>query len=140
MATKVFVYVTRKDARELLVFEHPTAGVQIPKGTLEPGEEPIIGARRELIEESGVETHRQLQLLATDRWRHHLRVVYHVELNHLPDAWDHVATGSPDEEGKIFSYRWVPLENAHNEVDHDMADTIAQLLDPIPVAAHRWVA
>lgn len=140
MATKVFIYVTRNNGRELLVFDHPTGGTQIPKGTLEEGEEPIMGARRELMEEAGVETNRVFRLLATDRWRHHLRVVYHVELSHLDDAWHHVACGSPEEDGKVFSYRWVPIENAHNEVDHEMADTIGQLLDPIPVAQNRWVA
>ena len=140
MATKVFIYVTRNEDRDLLVFDHPIAGTQIPKGTLEPGEEPMLGARRELLEESGIETPRAFRLIATDRWRNHIRALFHVELNHLDDAWTHIASGSHAEQGLEFRYRWVPLENAHNEVDHDMADTISQLLDPIEVEASRWVA
>jgi 8-oxo-dGTP pyrophosphatase MutT (NUDIX family) len=140
MAIKVFIYVTRNDGRELLVFDHPEAGTQVPKGTLEAGEEPLMGARRELLEEAGIETFRSFKLVATDRWRTHVRALFHVELAHLPDSFDHIATGSEAEEGLEFRYRWVPLENAHNEVDYDMADTISQLLDPIEVEPTRWVA
>ena len=39
---------------QLLVFRHPSAGVQIVKGTLEPGEAPGKAALRELAEESGI--------------------------------------------------------------------------------------
>jgi ADP-ribose pyrophosphatase YjhB (NUDIX family) len=41
-------------AKELLVFEHPLAGVQLVKGTIEPGELPEHAALRELCEESGI--------------------------------------------------------------------------------------
>lgn len=39
---------------ELLVFDHPLAGTQLPKRTLEPNEEPLDGALRELREETGL--------------------------------------------------------------------------------------
>ncbi|HNY45867.1 MAG TPA: NUDIX domain-containing protein, partial [Casimicrobium sp.] len=38
----------------LLLFEHPTAGVEIPKGGIERGELAIDAAVRELREESGL--------------------------------------------------------------------------------------
>lgn len=56
-ARKVIAYITRGRGGEtrLLVFEHvdnPDAGVQVPKGTVEPGETLENAARREVREES----------------------------------------------------------------------------------------
>jgi len=51
---KVSVFVTDADDR-LLVFEHtraPEAGIQVPAGTMEPGEVPVDAAFRELREET----------------------------------------------------------------------------------------
>ena len=39
---------------KLLVFRHPSAGIQLVKGTIEPGEGPATAALRELREESGI--------------------------------------------------------------------------------------
>lgn len=47
--------VTRDEPRHLLVFKHPTAGLQLPAGTVEPGEAPVAAAKREVWEETGVE-------------------------------------------------------------------------------------
>ncbi|NBB76175.1 MAG: NUDIX domain-containing protein [Bacteroidetes bacterium] len=54
---KVVPVLTRSKAKslEILAFEHPLAGKQIVKGTLEQGEEIADGCARELIEESGIE-------------------------------------------------------------------------------------
>ena len=40
---------------ELLVFEHPSAGVQLPKGGLDADEDPREGVLRELHEETGLD-------------------------------------------------------------------------------------
>ena len=39
---------------KLLVFRHPSAGIQLVKGTIESGEGPEAAALRELREESGI--------------------------------------------------------------------------------------
>lgn len=54
---KVTAFVTREGehGRELLVFRHPTAGVQLPAGTIEPGETPEQAVLRELCEETGID-------------------------------------------------------------------------------------
>jgi 8-oxo-dGTP pyrophosphatase MutT (NUDIX family) len=49
----------------MLVFEHPTAGTQVPAGTVEPGEEPARAALRELLEETGVNGVNSQQLIGT---------------------------------------------------------------------------
>ena len=52
---KAVCYITRD--RRILVFEHPgapDAGIQVPAGTIEPGEDPARAALREAAEESGL--------------------------------------------------------------------------------------
>jgi 8-oxo-dGTP pyrophosphatase MutT (NUDIX family) len=51
---KVTAFVTRGDGteRELLVFRHPSAGIQLPAGTVEPGEAIAAAVRREVAEET----------------------------------------------------------------------------------------
>jgi 8-oxo-dGTP pyrophosphatase MutT (NUDIX family) len=54
---KVTCFITRqeKNGIELLLFNHPYAGVQIPAGTVNPGETPEAAARREALEETKIE-------------------------------------------------------------------------------------
>lgn len=63
MLEKVTVFVTRAGMHgtELLLFEHPYAGVQIPAGTVEDGEALHAAALREAAEETGLT---DLQLVA----------------------------------------------------------------------------
>lgn len=53
---KVTAFITREseDGRQLLLFQHPTAGVQIPAGTVEEGEDWQTAAIREAMEETGL--------------------------------------------------------------------------------------
>jgi 8-oxo-dGTP pyrophosphatase MutT (NUDIX family) len=53
---KVTAFITRDGAhgRELLVFTHPDAGIQVPAGTMEHGETPEIAVLREAFEETGL--------------------------------------------------------------------------------------
>lgn len=52
---KVTAFVVRDGRpRRLLVFRHPLVGLQLPAGTVEPGESPVDAARREVAEETGV--------------------------------------------------------------------------------------
>ncbi len=115
------------DARgRLLVFDHPAdGGMQLPKGTVEPGEAPEDAVRRELLEESGIAYAGALEDLGTmDRhceagiegnvrahpqlW--HLYLMRSTEA--LPERFDHVAVGSPEEEGLVFRFRWLAPDEA----------------------------
>jgi 8-oxo-dGTP pyrophosphatase MutT (NUDIX family) len=53
---KATAFITRDTSkgREVLVFEHPQAGIQLPAGTVEDGETFEEGALREAYEETGV--------------------------------------------------------------------------------------
>jgi 8-oxo-dGTP pyrophosphatase MutT (NUDIX family) len=54
---KVTAFILRPtpDGRMLLLLEHPFAGVQIPAGTVEPGETPEQAVVREILEETGLQ-------------------------------------------------------------------------------------
>jgi 8-oxo-dGTP pyrophosphatase MutT (NUDIX family) len=54
---KVTSFVIRRSTKgetEVLVFQHPNAGVQFPAGTVDPGEDPTQAALREATEETGL--------------------------------------------------------------------------------------
>lgn len=56
IAEKVTAFVTRAapEGVELLLFEHPYAGIQLPAGTVEAGEAHAVAAAREASEETGL--------------------------------------------------------------------------------------
>jgi 8-oxo-dGTP pyrophosphatase MutT (NUDIX family) len=56
VAEKVTAFVTRKSPQgsELLLFEHPHAGIQLPAGTVEANEPHELAAAREASEETGL--------------------------------------------------------------------------------------
>ena len=55
---KVTAFIVRErcGVKELLVFKHPTAGVQIPAGTVENGEDIETAVKREVYEETGLQS------------------------------------------------------------------------------------
>ncbi len=110
---------------ELLVFRHPLAGIQIPKGTVETGESPVDAALRELAEESGIAAARVLRKIGyheidvgagaadTDpierqAWHTFLMTTDEV----LRDRWSHRACGSDVEATLVFEYFWLPIAEA----------------------------
>jgi 8-oxo-dGTP pyrophosphatase MutT (NUDIX family) len=113
---KACAYITRNGS-ELLTFEGPGHdGLQIPKGTVEPGENPQEAVYREIVEESGLAAVEGARHLVTDVWqrRHsppkrYVRNFYHVPVHEPRDEWTHVVTGTGEEVGAEFSFSWVEL-------------------------------
>ncbi|MEZ4865356.1 MAG: NUDIX domain-containing protein [Caldilineaceae bacterium] len=68
---KVTAFVVRihRDEHQLLLFEHPTAGIQVPAGTVEAGEAPATAALREAQEETGLAEFTGCHYLATTQDR-----------------------------------------------------------------------
>ena len=126
---------------ELLVFRHPLAGVQLPKGTVEPGEAYAAAALRELHEESGL--HLALKPQPIGVWHRskaadankdrqlekHVWHIFALKLRHkLPDHWSHTAVGSPAEEGLIFEFFWRPLgPDLHRELHPLFVPTVTKI-------------
>lgn len=90
-------------------FRHAVGGViwEIPAGTLEPGERPLLCARRELLEETGYRAR---------RWKK-LTTIYASpgildERLHLYAAWD-LTRGTPRPQAdEDIVCRWVSMERA----------------------------
>ncbi len=102
------------ESTEILVFDHPRAGTQLVKGTIEPGESPSHAALRELHEESGIQatrTTRELGVWSSPKRRdwhfHEARVE-----GALPERWEHFTS---DGGGKIFRFRWHRLADEPSE-------------------------
>jgi len=135
----------------LLVFHHPgDKTLQLPKGTIEPGETPEDAVRRELLEESGIRYTGRLESLGTlerdceagvegNLHRHAQR--WHLFLmraeGSLPETFDHVATGSPEEEGLVFSFSWLSPETPLDGFAAPYANAIARVRQALPMASSR---
>lgn len=119
MRHKVIACVLRlaRKRREVLVFEHRDdleAGVQIPAGTVEPGEAIAAAAYRELEEESGL-TRAQVRLVAklavagapeVQPVRH---VFHFAPVTALPGRWSHTVRGSGEDAEMVFDFYWLAI-------------------------------
>ena len=113
---KVGAFVVRGQARgphELLLFTHvdfPDAPIQIPGGSLEPGEDPAAGVRRELYEEAGLTGLPLLRKLGISDvpWQGTLfrRHCYVFDGASLPERWVHTVSGDGVDRQLRFEYRW----------------------------------
>ncbi|MEV4095739.1 NUDIX hydrolase [Streptosporangium saharense] len=121
---KVLCYVVR-DGR-LLVFRHTDhsyeeVGIQVPAGSVRPGERPEEAALREAREETGFTRFgiiRKLGEVTYDispyRFEIQHRHVFHLELTEpTPERWASQELHDGEQEPTTFECFWIPLETAH---------------------------
>lgn len=113
---KAYGYVTRvKEGKtQVLVFRHPIteAGIQIPKGTVEPNESTYNAVIREIEEETGLKSFEVENLIVEDYWEYddgtrHNRYFYKINESNVPDTWEYKPTGGGGEEGLTFYCFWI---------------------------------
>ena len=128
-AEKAYVYIL--SGQNLLVFRekvHRDSGVQVPGGTLDPGETPEQGARREVEEETGRSDLIIDGYLGSHIWNYHWRHVTGRYRRHFfhgrfaetaPDGWEHLES-TPSDGGPPFTMRfyWVRFADAYPRLSH----------------------
>lgn len=101
---KVTAFITREsqDRHDLLLFEHPNAGIQIPAGTVEGDETPQEAVLREVAEETGLislSIRRYLGCTETKLALRHRIIVETTKVYAHPDTtsfdWAHLRKGIP---------------------------------------------
>ncbi len=100
--------IVHRHPGEILLFRHPTAGTQLVKGTINPGELPATAARRELAAESGLTPTSALKPLgsSTDIYPGQNWHLFSCTAPNAPDTWQHQTS---DDHGQIFSFFWHPI-------------------------------
>jgi len=123
---KAVPLLLRHCATEVLAFQHPLAGIQLVKGTIEAGESDEAAAKRELFEESGV-TRASLAYVGASRsivqgqeW-----VFYRGSGEGLPEHWTHHCA---DDGGHDFRFFWHPVR-AEMKGWHPVFETVMQQVE-----------
>lgn len=142
---KAYVYLTC--GTRLLVFsqpDEPEIGLQVPGGTIDPGESYLHGARREFIEETGLSLTSALDPLmdqdvffdnAAGRDLHRRRL-YHGRTARIErEEWEHYEM-SPSAGGDPIRFRlfWIDL---HSDTAHDHSLFFAGFAEPLDMLRKR---
>lgn len=100
--------VVLRGKHQILMFRHPLAGVQLVKGTVEPGESAELAALRELAEESGICDARVVRSLGQSSAiaEGQLWHFFECQVDVLSEEWSHHA---PDDGGRDFDFFWWPI-------------------------------
>lgn len=143
LSHKVFAYITH--GHRLLVFSHPyapSAGIQVPAGTMRPDEDPEAAVMREADEETGLAGlvlagylgEQTLDRRPDGRDEIHHRRFYHLRCTiEPPDTWRHVERDPSDGGPPIpFDLFWVYLPDGMPDLVADHGAFLPVLLDRLP--------
>lgn len=128
---KVLAYIYREyeGSLQVLVFDHPNVpevNPQVPAGSLKNNEKPEDGVLREIFEESGLKFNKvdsylgQFEHFADYKNEIHNRHVYTIMSSGLPDSWPHNVKSHDEDNGEIFEYYWLPIEEAKEKLVADL--------------------
>ena len=146
---KVVAYITHTNpdtgTLRLLVFTHPEspeAGIQVPAGTIKPGESPADAALREVQEETGFTDLELVRFLGertidirpwgNDEFHH--RHFFHLRVRTTPpDIWLHHESDPSDLPGHppiLFAFFWVPFPDGVPDLIADQGALLTELMHP----------
>jgi len=130
-----YIYRTRDDRKEVLVFDHPNVpevNPQVPAGTIQDGESPLKALLREIEEESGLKFENissypgEYEYNAIEKSELHIRHVFEIESTDLPDQWTHQVKSDDEDNGEVFDYYWLSLEKAKNSLVADQGKQLPE--------------
>jgi 8-oxo-dGTP pyrophosphatase MutT (NUDIX family) len=111
-----FSYIIRLNQAgpELLVFDSlEEPGLEVPKGSVQPGETPAQAAVREVWEESGLTGLILIRELGVTLWQDEEQHFYLFKTDQaLPDRFEYVVTGQDGDRGMRYEYRWLEITPA----------------------------
>jgi len=136
---KVAAYITHRG--RLLVFRHvaqPEAGIQVPAGTVEPGETPEAAVLREAWEETGLTSlvlnaylgPREYDLtdlgLPVIQRRHYFHLV---ASGNPPERWPHFEMSPSDGSAEPIEFElyWVRIPEEIPELSGRLGDMLAEI-------------
>jgi 8-oxo-dGTP pyrophosphatase MutT (NUDIX family) len=113
---KSFSYIIRLNQAgpELLVFDSlEEPGLEVPKGSVQPGETPMQAAMREVEEESGLTGLALITELGVTLWQDEEQHFFLFRASGpLPDRFEHVVTGQDGDRGMRYQYGWIAVTPA----------------------------
>ncbi len=113
---KSFSYIIRLNQAgpELLVFDSlEEPGLEVPKGSAQPGETPAQTAVREVEEESGLTGLTLIRELGVTLWQDEEQHFFLFRAGEpLPDRFEHVVTGQDGDRGTRYQYQWIAVTPA----------------------------
>lgn len=138
LVEKVVAYITRSQGDELLVFEHDKnwneAGIQVPAGTVDRGEDVEAAVIREAEEEcglTGLRLVRKVDEYVMYRNTHQQFNRRHVFKLEAPpgarDTWTHKVAGDGIDEGMNFHFYWMPFREAEYKLAGSQGASIRKL-------------
>ena len=121
MIPKVLAYILQNN--RILIFRHrdyPHAGMQIPAGTVDPGENPEEAVLREVEEESGLTDLHVEEKLGMFPYFHDYKKEWHERhvfilrsKKPLPECWTHTVSNGSEDKGVVLEYFWLPITHIH---------------------------
>jgi len=147
---KIFAYITHNG--RLLVFRHShalEAGIQVPAGTVEEGEDPEVAVLREAFEETGLTSLGLVNFLGEQEWdmadygrdEIHRRRFYRVRCTgDPPTIWRHVERHSSGgaAEPIEFEFFWSALPDGVPALIADHGAMLPQLLGEMGLASSHF--
>ena len=108
-------------------------GLEVPKGGLEPGETFEEAALRELREESGIDEVRIVgELDLTWYEGEEQRFLLADAPDGLSEAFVHTVTGYGVDQGFVYAFRWVPIdEDLHHRLVQGCGACVDALIDAV---------